>query len=191
MDIYERKKAAEAARKGSDNVVWLLHMHLSCSRMHHMHICSNESGIVYCLQGLAWLRKLVIKLDRLLSGRLGFPCSCSRLIGCSGWLFVDAVQPVEKTAFQDEQDRRAELAEQRRVAEAERLRDAYNQLKFTAVNSGCALGRAACSTRGTSLSFTLFANCFWSELALARDIAGASARWRKAARERLFEQKRR
>jgi len=42
-------------------------------------------------------------------------------------------QPTEKTAFQDEQDRRAELAEQRRVAEAERLRDAYNQLKFTAV----------------------------------------------------------
>lgn len=53
------------------------------------------------------------------------------------------MQPTEKTAFQDEQDRRAELAEQRRVAEAERLRDAYNQLKFTAVRSRSAMNTEA------------------------------------------------
>lgn len=43
------------------------------------------------------------------------------------------MQVVEKTAFEDEADRKQEFAAQRREAEAEKVRDAYNQLKFTAV----------------------------------------------------------
>lgn len=45
------------------------------------------------------------------------------------------MQVVEKTAFEDEADRKREFAAQRREAEAEKVRDAYNQLKFTAVRN--------------------------------------------------------
>lgn len=41
---------------------------------------------------------------------------------------------MEKTAFDDEAERRLELAEKRRQEQSERLRDAYNQLKYTAVS---------------------------------------------------------
>lgn len=44
-----------------------------------------------------------------------------------------AHQVVEKTAFEDEAERKREFAAQRRETEAEKVRDAYNQLKFTAV----------------------------------------------------------
>lgn len=40
---------------------------------------------------------------------------------------------MEKTAFDDEAERRKELAQKRQEEQAERLRDAYNQLKYTAV----------------------------------------------------------
>ncbi len=40
---------------------------------------------------------------------------------------------MEKTAFDDEAERRKELAEKRREEQVERLRDAYNSLKYTAV----------------------------------------------------------
>lgn len=42
-------------------------------------------------------------------------------------------QDLEKTAFDDEAERRKELAEKRREEQVERLRDAYNSLKYTAV----------------------------------------------------------
>jgi hypothetical protein len=46
---------------------------------------------------------------------------------------VPLMQVVEKTAFEDEAERKREFAAQRRETEAEKVRDAYNQLKFTAV----------------------------------------------------------
>jgi hypothetical protein len=49
------------------------------------------------------------------------------------------LQDLEKTAFDDEAERRKELAEKRRGEQVERLRDAYNQLKYTAVSLVCAL----------------------------------------------------
>ena len=69
----------------------------------------------------------------------------------------DGRQDLEKTAFDDEAERRKELAEKRREEQVERLRDAYNSLKYTAVmliSSHCCRTHPRISLRGPACGWT-------------------------------------